>query len=117
MTPSGCVFAEGAPDVDAEIVTVLAPRGVLKPLLIVSVTVAEFAAVGCTLADEKLHCALLGNPLGHDRFTVPLNDPDAVTTSVTELEMLDCGTDTLAGDGVSSPKSTMCSITVASCVI
>ena len=49
-----------------------------------------------------------------ERLTVPLNDPDAVTTTVTALDMLFCGTDTLAGEGVCSPKSTICSVTVAS---
>lgn len=111
-----CVFGAGAPGVVAEIVIAVVPVGVLAVVLKVSVTVAGSAdteAVG-----EKVHVTPVGIPLaGQASVTVPLNDPAPVTTKATPEEVFPCCTETLAGDGAPTPKSTMCSVTAASCVV
>jgi hypothetical protein len=109
-----CVFAAGAPVVIAEIVAVVVPVGVVEVVVIVSWT-----AVGkleTDAAGEKLQISPAPNP-GHESVTVPLNDPAAVTWNVTAGEVFPCCTDTEAGEGAVSPKSTTCSVTGASCVV
>jgi hypothetical protein len=64
--------------VEALIVTVELPMGVLALVAIVNVTVIGVPETGFTeLEGEKLQCAPLGKPL-HDNCTVLLNDPKAV---------------------------------------
>ena len=111
-----CVFAAGAPGVVAEIVIAVGPAGVLAVVLKVNVTVAGSAD---TEADgENVHVTPVGIPLaGHASVTVPLNDPAPVTTKATPEDVFPCCTDTPAGDGAPNPKSTICSVTAASCVV
>jgi hypothetical protein len=111
-----CVFAAGAPGVVAEIVMGVVAAGVLNVVPNVSVTVAGKAD---TDADgEKVHVTPAGIPLaGQARVTVPLKEPAPVTCKATPEDVLPCETETLAGDGVPSRKSTMCSVTAASCVV
>jgi hypothetical protein len=91
-------------------------NGVDGVVVKVRVTVAGRAD---TDADgEKLHVTPAGIPLaGHASVTVPEKAPAALTTNATPCDPLPCCTETLAGDGAPSAKSTTCSVTAASCVV
>ena len=82
---SDCDFAAGAPEVLAKMLTPLVPVAVVDDALIVKVTVTGVPKTGCALVGEKLQVTPVGNP-PHPRFTVPLNDPEARTLNVTEVE-------------------------------
>jgi len=105
-------LAAGAPGVVAEIVTGVVAMGVLAVVPNVNVTVA--GRVETEAEGEKPQVTPAGRPLEHVRVTAPLNDPAPVTWNVTPADVLPCGTEMLAGDGAPSPKSTTCSVTVAS---
>ena len=99
----------------AEIVTAVVPRGVAAVAENNNVTVVGNAD---TEADGvKLQVTPAGIPLlGQASVTVPVNDPAPVTANVTGPELLPCCTETLAGEGAPTAKSTTCSVTAASCV-
>src|SRR5215472_12073912 len=90
--------------------------GVLTVVPNVNVTVAGKAD---TDADgEKLHVTPAGIPLdGQASVTVPLNEPPPVTWKSTPDDVLPCDTEALAGDGAPRPKSTICKVTGATCVV
>jgi hypothetical protein len=112
---SGCDFTAGVPEVLARMLMLLVPVEVVEEALIVKVTATGAPATGCALVGAKMQVTPAGNP-PHARFTVPLNDPEALTLKVTEAEF-PCATEMLFGEGAPIAKSTTWSTTVASCAM
>jgi hypothetical protein len=105
FTETVCVFGEGAPAVLPETVSVYCPAGVAVVLFTVTVTVTGLLAVGFTVAEgAKLQVTPVAGA-SQLKFTAPLNDPAAPTTTVNWL--LAPGKTVMAdGDGVPTLKST-----------
>jgi hypothetical protein len=96
-------------------VRLLVPVAAVDTVLTVRVTATGFPDVGWTLAGAKLHATPAGSP-EQARFTVPMNDPEALTVSVTAAE-LPWAIVRVFGEGPPIAKSTTCRMTAASCVM
>jgi hypothetical protein len=114
-----CVLAEGAPAVVAARVTDTGPpTGVPAAAVTVRVTVTGVEEVGFTeLAGENRQLAPVGIPVEQLSATAPANEPEAVTWNALVPDVPPCDTVKEFGDGVVRLKSTIWSVTDASCVV